>query len=159
MVQTYSDNKYIYSVDMMFAYIYFNKIKITKYKIDQNILKNLDYEGWGKMPNILGDPLKNIKFSPNAVLANPRKYRKDYDRIKNANLKYPIIMDQDDNIIDGVHRLSKAVLLNKKYINAYIFDKKLMKKFIVAKRDQWDKVNEIKIYQYIILYIERLKKF
>ena len=151
MVQSYSDNKYIYSVDMMFAYIHFHKLKSIKQKINKNMLEKLDHEVWG-------NPIKNIKFSPNAVLINPKKYRKDYDRINDADLQYPIIMDQDGNIIDGVHRLTKAVLLDKKYINAYIFDKKLMKKFIIAKKDQWDKVEEYKIHEYIILYVERFKK-
>lgn len=148
MVQTYSDNNYIYSVDMMFAYLHFNKVKSIKYKIDENILKNLDYSGWG-------DPIKNIKYSPKQVLNNPSKFPEDYDRIQNADLKYPIIITGDGNIIDGVHRLTKSVLLEKKYINAYVFDNKLMKEFIIAKHNDWNKVDNLKTYQFIILYVER----
>lgn len=151
MTQTYSDNNYIYSVDMMFAYLYFNKMKPTKYIIDDNILKNLDYKSWG-------DPIKNIKYSPKQVLKNPDKYPEDFERIKKANLKYPIIITEDGNIIDGVHRLTKSVLNNKKYINAYKFNNKLMKKFIIAKKGDWDKVKKMKLYQFIILYIERFIK-
>ena len=151
MVQTYSDNKYIYSVDMMFAYLYFNKMKPVKLKINDNILKNLEYSGWG-------DPIKNIKYSPKQVLENPEKYPEDYERIKKADLKYPIIISEDGNIIDGVHRLAKSVILDKIYIKAYVFNNKLMKKFIIAKRGEWNKVDELKVYQFIVLYIERFKE-
>jgi len=61
----------------------------------------------------------------------------------------------DGNIIDGVHRLTKSVLLNKKYIKAYVFDSKLMKKFVIAKKNEWDKVDKLKVYQFIILYVDR----
>jgi hypothetical protein len=46
MPQIFSDNKKIYSVDMMFAYINIFKPTYTKIKIDQ-LLHNLEYKGWG----------------------------------------------------------------------------------------------------------------
>jgi len=38
-------------------------------------------------------------------------------RIKNSNLKYPIIIGPKGIIIDGYHRLMKSVLENKRSIN------------------------------------------
>ena len=152
MPKTYSDDKYIYSVDMMFTYLYLNKMKSEKYPINK-LLDNLSHPGWG-------DPITNVSYSPYNVLENPIKYKEDYDRIQNADLSYPIIINDTGNIIDGVHRLTKAVLSNKKYINCYIFNKKLMKKFIIAKANKWDYVDKLKVYQFMVLYIERfgLKK-
>jgi hypothetical protein len=39
---------------------------------------------------------------------NPEKYYEEYNRINKANLNYPIIIDKN-NIIDGVHRLTKHI--------------------------------------------------
>ena len=78
----------------------------------------MDTKGWGE-----GD------ISVNDVLKNPKKYKDDYNRINNANLKYPIIMDIKGNIYDGVHRYIKSKLLNKKIIKVYLFDNKLLDKW------------------------------
>ena len=41
-------------------------------------------------------------------------------RIKNVDMKYPIIVDSNYNILDGVHRYAKHIIENKKTINVYI---------------------------------------
>jgi hypothetical protein len=71
---------------------------------------------------------------------------------KNANIKYPIIIDSNYNIIDGFHRYVKHIIENKKKINVYMFDKKLMKKFIIGKRDE---ICNLKINDFIKLFYER----
>ena len=73
-------------------------------------------------------------------------------RIKNVDMKYPIIVDSNYNILDGVHRYVKHIIENKKKINVYIFDKKLMKKFIIGKRDE---ITNLKINDFIKLFYER----
>lgn len=146
-MRTYSDNKYIYSVDMMFTYVNNYKMLIKKVKaID--LFNQLKYDCWG-------DPLKSIKFSPISVIENPKKYPDDSNKILKANLKYPIIMSFDFNIVDGMHRLAKVYLQKKKYINAYLFDKNLMKKFIIGKRDEWEKIRKIPIYELMNLFVKR----
>ena len=146
MPQTFSDDKKIYSVDMMFAYINIFKPKYTKIKIDQ-LLHNLEYKGWG-------DPKNNLFYSPKQVLENPKKYKDEIKRINDAELKYPIIV-YNNNIVDGVHRLSKSYLLNKKTIKAYIFDDNTIKNFIIDKNKDWNKVDKIQIYNYIELFIKK----
>jgi hypothetical protein len=42
--------------------------------------------------------------------------------IQDADLDYPIIMDEDGEIMDGRHRLMKAMMLGKKTIKAVRFD-------------------------------------
>ena len=135
LVRTSSDGKYIYSVDLMFLYV--NQPKIHSVKIrTSKILKDLKSIGWG-------DPLNHRKrFSAKDVLKHPEKYPEHYERIIKADLRYPVIIDgrKDKthyfNIIDGVHRLSKAFMKKKEHVRAYIFDADLMKKFIVGKANK-----------------------
>jgi len=105
----------------------------------------MDAKGWGE---------GNI--SVNDVLKNPKKYKDDYDRINNANLKYPIIMDTKGNIFDGVHRYIKLKLLNKKTTKAYIFDDKLLNKFIVNKTGDYN--TKLEINEYIELFYKKFIK-
>jgi disulfide oxidoreductase YuzD len=148
MVASFSDGKYIYSVDLMHTYINNKKLEVKKVKIDL-LLKNLKYDGWG-------DPTKNIKYSPLDVLANPKKYKKDYVRIIKADLKYPIIVDSNYNIIDGVHRLTQVYMNKKQTIKAYQFDDNLLKKFKIAKNGEWKKADNITIADLVTLYIKKL---
>ena len=142
MPQSFSDGDKIYSVDMMFAYI--NIFRPKKSKIDINtLMHNLGYTCWGG-PN-------GRKYSPMDVLNNKGKYPKEVSRIKKADLKYPIILN-GDNIVDGAHRLTKAMLKKQKYINAYVFSKQDMKLFLVDKTRNWSKVDKIEIHQYIELF-------
>lgn len=43
----------------------------------------------------------------------------DYYRIENCDLKYPIILAPNGDIIDGVHRVCKAIIQGKDKIRAY----------------------------------------
>ena len=149
MVQTFSDNKKIYSVDMIFAYINIFKPKYVKVNV-QNYLSTLEYNGWG-------NPKIKEFFSPKNVIDNPKKYKEDYKRIMNSNLKFPIVI-ANNNIVDGVHRLTKAYLQKKKEIKAYIFDGELLEKFLINKNKNWDKVDKLNTYDYIELFFKRFCK-
>jgi hypothetical protein len=146
MVMTYGNNNNIYSVDMMFAYINIFKLKSVSVKV-VDYERVLNYPGWG-------DPLTKIKFSPIDVLQNPEKYEKDFARINNAKLSFPIIIG-NGNIVDGVYRLAKAIQNNKKNIKAYIFDKNLIKKFLVDKNRNYKKINNMKEWEFIELFYRR----
>ena len=115
MPHTTSKGKHVYSVDLMFAYINIFKPEIHKINLD-SVNYDVNAKGWG-----------DGNISVNDVLQNPKKYKDDYDRINNANLKYPIIMDFKGNIFDGVHRYIKAKKLNKKTIKVYLFNNELLK--------------------------------
>ena len=149
MVQTFSDNKKIYSVDMIFAYINIFKPKYVKVNV-QNYLSTLEYNGWG-------NPKIKEFFSPKNVIDNPKKYKEDYKRIMNSNLKFPIVI-ANNNIVDGVHRLTKAYLQKKKEIKAYIFDGELLEKFLIDKNKNLDKVDKLNTYDYIELFFKRFCK-
>ena len=138
MPHTTSKGKKVYSVDLMFAYINIFKPEATKINLN-TINYDIDAKGWGD---------NNISVSD--VLKYPKKYKADYDRINEANLNYPIIMDTKGNIFDGVHRYIKSKLLNKKNIKVYIFDNKLLNKFIIDKTGNYD--IKLEINEFIELF-------
>lgn len=150
MVATFSDNKKIYSVDLMIAYVNIFKPQSVKINIKDYLETNVNFECWG-------NPTKNIKYSPRDVINNPKKYKEDYQRIMDANLKYPIFITENGIIIDGVHRIVKAAYLKKKQINAYVFDKKFLNKFLLDRNRNFEKVNKLTQYDLILLFNKRFK--
>ena len=140
-IEYYSDDKYKYAIALMFAYINLQKPKKIKIKTSKLIF-NLDLHSWEN----------NTKPSDVISLHRDEKYIDEIRRIMESDTMYPIIVESDLFIIDGMHRLVKSVINNKKIIDAYVFDKKLMKKFIVGAR--YEKIN-LKLNDYIELYNQR----
>jgi hypothetical protein len=150
MVHTYCDGKYIYSVDMMFVYI--RKHKPKEVSISVNDFKSqLSNTMWG-------DPQKNIKYAPISVIVDPSSNLPEYERILNANLSYPLIITTEGIVVDGMHRLSRMYIEKKHSALAYMFDSHLMKKFVIAKNGEWDKVNKMQIHDFINLYVDKFCK-
>ena len=61
-------------------------------------------------------------------------------RVMKADLSYPILVVQNEDgkifaLLDGTHRLQKALMLNKKKIKAKVFNKSELEKFKVDKLD------------------------
>src|SRR3989304_943223 len=70
------------------------------------------------------------QISPNMVLDNRICFTNNFERIKNSDLNFPIILTPDkQHIIDGVHRLAKCYLVNCDRM-----------KFIVATETQMENV-------------------
>ena len=114
----FSDDKHKYSIEMMIVYI--NETNPTKIKLNvKDLLFNLY---WNSLEN-------DVK--PIDIIKHLKNYKYETERIERADMKYPIIIDSNYNIIDGVHRYIKHILEHKRKINVYIFDKALMKRFII----------------------------
>jgi hypothetical protein len=135
--KTYADGKNIYSVDMMLAYINTKGHPIEQFSIDM-FVPQLEQKVWGE-------------WSPKTVIEkmDVKKYHENSERIKKADLSYPIIITGNKtsvtrvhSIVDGYHRISRAYLEGKKNINAYVFDKSLMNKFILNKDMNFVKVHQ-----------------
>jgi hypothetical protein len=122
-----SDDKYTYSVDMMFAYIYNSDIIPIKVKVER-FMPFLTYLAW---PNNDG-----TAYSPVYVLEHPEANLKHYNKVINANMSYPIIISIHDRVIDGVHRLARAYMDQKEYIDVYYFDEELLSKFIIYEKQK-----------------------
>ena len=106
--------------------------------------------------NVWGNPSDSPRqqITPMKVLENPKKYKDHMRRIKEADLKYPIIV-YDKFVTDGVHRLTKAHLEKKKTIKAIVFTKDLLQKFKIAKYGDWSKVDKLEIYDYIQMFYKK----
>jgi hypothetical protein len=50
-------------------------------------------------------------------LFNDKRTLKDADRIRKANLEYPVILSRSGSIIDGRHRCAKLLLQGKDTVN------------------------------------------
>jgi disulfide oxidoreductase YuzD len=118
-------------------------------RIVKRILVEEDWEntGWrdeeGKVTikdvlEYIGDNVRNISVSDlqNKLKSQLDKVTKDEERIMKADLQYPIILVQKDGefsyVLDGNHRLAKAILTGEEYIKAkvlYLDDKKTPEDF------------------------------
>lgn len=100
--------------------MYIKTISSTKIII-KKLLPQLKINDWGDL-------------SPYEVIQNKNKSIEHYNRIINSDLRYPIIINEEYQIIDGMHRLAKAYLNNKMIIKAYIINNEIMKKFIIREK-------------------------
>jgi hypothetical protein len=152
-MSSYSNGNLIYSVDMMFIFLKEHEHAYSVIPI--NYFEHIFSQ------TCWGDP-RGFKYSPNDVLASPEKYQRDYNRIINADLSYPIIISKNSNdkyiIIDGVHRLSLCLLNHNDFINAYMFDDTLLEKFMINNEGNWDYVDSMDQLFITGLYNERFKK-
>jgi hypothetical protein len=142
------DRPYVYLVDMMLAYV--NIFKPPS--VDINVA---DLEPQLKDTNWSGTPVTDIL--PKITL---KKYEDHHKRIMDADLSYPIFVRTDHDLIDGAHRLCKAILTGKKTIKAYVFSKSLMKKFIIHEGMKDGKVDNAgagdkKLYEILMLFHKR----
>ena len=144
MVHTYSDNDKIYLVDLMIAYVNIFDYPVTD--IDtKDYLTHLKSKCWRKFGK---------KYSPIEVLNNPSVYDLDMEKIKNAELIYPIIIF-DGNVVDGMHRLTKLYLQQKSHLKAYVFNEALMKKFLVSAKGDYKKLESLEIHHIIEMFNDR----
>jgi hypothetical protein len=150
-IKTYTDGKNIYSVDMMLAYLNTKGHPVEKFPVN-TFLSQLEQPVWGE-------------WSPKNVLdkMDAKKYSENSERIKKADLSFPIIITGNrtsatraHTIVDGYHRISKAILEEKKDIQAHVFDQTLMNKFILNKDMNFVKVHQhTSIHEILELWAKR----
>jgi hypothetical protein len=142
-LRTYRNSKHIYSVDMMIAYVNIFKYPITSIPIEE-FRSQLHENIWGEKT-----PLTPMQVIEKIHL---KKYASNAERIHKADLSYPIFVDSTHRILDGYHRVSKAYIEDKKEIHAYVFDANLMKKFILVKDLDFEKLNKLSISDFLELW-------
>jgi disulfide oxidoreductase YuzD len=145
-------NKKVYSTDMMIAYADIFKPKETKQNVNLlfDIIKNQN--AWS---NDNGDV-----YSPQQLLNDPsnKKYKEDFKRINESNLKYPIIIiksKSDFSVANGYHRIVKAKQIGKKEISSFIFDFKTLEKFYLGPEKNYDEIIDMPIFELILLFVNR----
>lgn len=73
-------------------------------EVDPELIINLDRDGW----------FTAEKPTPRVILSHMQ-------RILNSDLTYPVILHPDGSIMDGAHRVCKAILLGEKAIQVVRF--------------------------------------
>lgn len=131
----------IYDIEKLWALT--NEMKADEVKIDQ-LTWVMDVDHWSDLDgihskDITDELIKNEKYiSANDVLKNPLIYLHHFDLISFADLSYPILLIKlpNDNldVIDGIHRLSKAYVQKQKTISAIVVPQKTLQEAIVKKR-------------------------
>jgi hypothetical protein len=103
-----------------------------------------------------GNPyVKKLRYTPLTVLSNPAKYNRDFKRIVEANMEHPIII-YNNQVIDGMHRLTKAYSHGQVIIGAYKISSELFSKFCITSditKEWWTYVRSLDE-----TYFERLYK-
>jgi len=128
---------------MMFAYLNTAKHPIKKIAIEE-LLPQLEKEVWGdRTPKMVLDKIDAKKYQTNA------------ERIRDANMSYPIILTGQHTIVDGYHRVAKAYMEGKREIRAHVFDAALMRKFVLVKGLDFGALNALTIYDILELWNKR----
>lgn len=141
--------KKIFSINMIFAYLNIFKPKAKMIHM-RELFSSLQQKIW-EIPG------KKTFYSPLEVMKNQKNklFKEHNDMIKKANLKYPIILTEKYQIVDGSHRLCKALLAKKKTIKAVVSSNKLLNKFLINKTGNMKVVNNMEINDYIELFYKR----
>ena len=141
-LRTYNDGKHIYSVDMMLAYL--NTVGHPKIKLEiAALLDQLQKTVWDT------EPMSVLKQM------DAKKYKTDAERIRKANLAYPIIVTSKHGIVDGYHRVARTYMEGIKTIDAHVFDAALMRKFILVKGMDFAALNKLNIFDILELWTKR----
>lgn len=67
-------------------------------------------------------PLKHLNVYYQYSKLTLREMVMHINAVNDADLKYPIILDEDGEVMDGRHRIMKAIIEGKKTIKAVRFD-------------------------------------
>jgi hypothetical protein len=137
---------------MMISYVNIFKPKEAK----QNVIHLFDMiKNQNAWSNDNGDV-----YSPQQLLNDPsnKKYKEDFKRINDSNLKYPIIIiksKSDFTVSNGYHRIVKAKQLGKKEINSFVFDFKTLEKFYLGSEKDYDEIINMPIFELIDIFVSR----
>lgn len=72
---------------------------------------------------VMSIPLDHLNVYNTYENLTLRKMAMHINAVNNADLSYPIILDEDGEIMDGRHRIIKAMVEGKKTIKAVRFNK------------------------------------
>jgi hypothetical protein len=96
-----------------------------------------------KLLNVFNHPINNIKEVSENYWYQDKENIPTYESIINhlrliqeADLKYPIILSSDGRVMDGMHRIAKAILENHKTIKAVKFLHEIQPDFIDVKQNK-----------------------
>lgn len=101
-----------YKQDDLFAHVGKHKWRCTRL-----------FELAKKLP-VMDVPLDHLNIYYKLCTDNPclRNFVRQMKLVMEADLRYPIILDEDGELMDGAHRICKALYLRRKTIKVVRFD-------------------------------------
>ena len=118
-INTYTDLTGSYNIDSVFEWVNENREKCVQLNVN-DFLTYVQLDTWG-------DPTEE----PISNLQRFMKNKAQKKRVLSADLSYPIIVTNDNKIIDGIHRLFKALYQGHETISSIFIDQSLLQKFKV----------------------------
>jgi hypothetical protein len=112
-------NGQVYNVDKLIELS--KKLPVISLPLEL-VVSNLEESRWSDEENDPESKLPN--FGAREVLKfheKERKYEYHYQKTKKSDLSFPIIIDKDYVVIDGMHRLLKAFMEGYKNVKVIIF--------------------------------------
>lgn len=105
-------------------------MKIEEFVPFNEQIAQLGYHEWSvarlielsKDFEVMDIPLDHLNIWHNYETLKLRDMVMHMKAVNDADLSFPIILDEDGEIMDGRHRIMKALLLGKKTIKAVRFD-------------------------------------
>lgn len=114
---TFGNSSGIYDVYKIITYS--KKFKAERIELAK-VSHNLNQYCWGGK-DASEEKVKPINLLINSNQLNSLEYY-HYSKSMRSDLRFPIILNRDYEVIDGMHRLVKAVLRNKSSILAIVLD-------------------------------------
>ena len=151
MTTTFAREGKLYSVDMLIAYVNIFKPGVIQIPLI-SLSRSIEKPCWK-------EPSTGAILTIQEVLDDPEKYPDHSRRINNADLSYPVIVSRNYGMLDGKHRLAKAVRDKQDTISAYLVSNEVIEKCVIhGGPDDWDIIQQqLKPYQLIALFHKRFR--
>lgn len=120
IANTYSDRTGTYSVDSLLAWVNDNHIRCGRLKVKE-FLPYVQLDTWGDSSC---DPTSNLKHF--------MEDKSTRERVLQADLSYPIIVTNDNRVIDGIHRIFKALYEGQETISSIFIDQSVLNTFKIS---------------------------
>jgi len=142
----------LYSVDLLVAYVNVFKPGVIQMPLS-SLTESINRPCWV-------DISSGNKFTIGDVLAHPERYPGHAEQVKNADLSYPTIWSRNYGMLDGKHRLAKAVRDNHESIKACLVSNEVVEKCrIPGAPEDWDTIQlHLKPHQLITLFDKRFRQ-
>ena len=117
MANTYSDFTGTYCVDSIFGWVNTNCSKWVDLKVKE-FLPYVQLDTWGE--------------SSDSITSNLQHFMEDdstKERVLRADLSYPIVVTNDNKIIDGIHRVFKAIYEGRETISSIFINQSVLNTF------------------------------
>jgi hypothetical protein len=111
-----------YDIEPILEWVNENKDQWCTLKV-KDFLAYVQLDTWGESPDLLSSNLKHLLSD-----------EKEKERVLQAKLECPIVVTNDNEIVDGVHRLFKSIQEGKENILGIFIDRSFLNQFQISSK-------------------------